>query len=207
MSANEIYEKWRHIPPAIAVDMDWAACQIDPDIRPLLPAGKQPKLFGRAVTAKCSPPDFGSVLKAADAIKPGDVLVIAADGHRDTAMIGEIICGVVQRNGGVGIVCDGAIRDVGELAGMKEFAIYTRHTTPRGPASAEIIEVNGTVMFGGQEIAHGDLIIGDDDGLARLTPDLAKKLLPPAQEKLRSEERWLAQFHAGETVTSVFDLP
>ncbi len=206
MSADELFEPWKKIPPAIAVDMNWAACQIDPDIRPLRPAGQQPKLFGRAVTAKCSPPDFGSVLKAADLITPGDVLVIAADGHRDTAMIGEIICGVVKRNGGVGVICDGAIRDVGELSGMSDFSVFTRHMTPRGPASAETIEVDVPVMFGGQKINPGDLIIGDDDGLARLTPELAKKLLPSAQEKLQSEEKWMAQFDAGETVTCVFDL-
>ncbi|MDJ0614135.1 MAG: RraA family protein [Rhizobiaceae bacterium] len=207
MADDQVYESWRNIPPAIAVDMDWSSCQIDPDVRPLNPAGQQPKLFGTAVTAKCSPPDFGSVLKAADLIKPGDVLVISADGHRDTAMIGEIICGVVKRNGGVGVICDGAIRDVGELAKMTNFSVFTRHITPRGPAFAETIEINGPVMFGGQEINPGDLIIGDDDGLARLTPELAKKLLPQAQEKLQSEDKWMSQFDAGETVTSVFDLP
>jgi len=205
--ADDFFEEWRNIPPAIAVDMDWAACQLDPDIRPLRPAGQQPKLFGRAVTAKCSPPDFGSVLKAADNITPGDVLVIAAEGHRETAMIGEIICGVVKRNGGVGVICDGAIRDVGELAKMSDFSVYARHITPRGPASANKIDINGPVMFGGQEINPGDLILGDDDGLARLTPELAKMLLPPAQEKLQSEEKWISRFEAGETVTSVFDLP
>ena len=207
MSTQDIYDKWRSIPPAIAVDMDHNAAQIDPSIRPLRPAGQQPKLFGTAVTAKCSPPDFGSVLKAADSITHGDVLVIAADGHRETAIIGEIICGVVKRNGGVGVICDGAIRDVGELARTSDFAIYTKHVTPRGPASADKIDINGTVMFGGQLISSGDLILGDDDGLARLTPELAKKLLLPAQEKLASEAKWIAQFEAGETVTDVFDLP
>lgn len=207
MDAGEFYKPWLNIPPAIAVDMDSSACQIDPDIRPLKPAGQQPKLFGTAITARCSPPDFGSVLKAADMVKPGDVLVISANGHRETAMIGEIVSGVVKRNGGVGVICDGAIRDVGELANMSDFSVFTRHITPRGPASAETIEINVPVMFGGQLIHPGDLIIGDDDGLGRLTPDLAKKLLRPAQEKLELEAEWLSEFEAGKTITSAFDLP
>ena len=48
--------RWRSVPVAIAVDVTDAACQIDPAIRPLRPAGQQPRLFGRAVTAlSCLP--------------------------------------------------------------------------------------------------------------------------------------------------------
>ena len=204
---QDLINRWRSVPAAVAVDMDHPQVQIDPDIRALRPAGAQPKLFGSAVTAKSSPPDFGSVLKAADQIKSGDVLVIAADGHRDTAMIGEIIGGVVKRNGGVGIICDGAIRDVGEIAKWDGFSVFTRHVTPRGPSSAEKFDVNIPVVFGGQEISPGDLIIGDDDGLARLTPALAEGLIEAAEDKLKSEAEWLARFAAGDTVTHVFDLP
>ena len=59
-------ERWRNIPVAVAVDMSRPKGQIDPAIRPLLPAGRQPRLFGRAVTALCEPPDFGAVLLAID---------------------------------------------------------------------------------------------------------------------------------------------
>jgi hypothetical protein len=52
-------ERWRSIPVAVAVDVGRAMGQIDPAIRPLLPPGRQPRLFGRAVTALCEPPDFG----------------------------------------------------------------------------------------------------------------------------------------------------
>jgi 4-hydroxy-4-methyl-2-oxoglutarate aldolase len=78
-------ERWRKIPVAIAVDVSKGACLIDPAIRPLRPAGQQPRLFGRAVTAMCEPPDFGAVLRALDLVKSGDVLMIAAKGNSDHA--------------------------------------------------------------------------------------------------------------------------
>ena len=87
---NAELERWRDIPVAVAVDVGRAKGQIDPAIRPLLQAGRQPRLFGRAVTALCEPPDFGAVLLAIDRIGAGEVLVIAAQGRAETAMIGEL---------------------------------------------------------------------------------------------------------------------
>src|SRR5688572_32583740 len=115
-------ERWRQVPVAVAVDVSHAECQIDRSIRPLCAPGKQPRLFGRAVTALCEPPDFGAVLQALDLIQPGDVLVIAANGHTETAMIGEILGGHLRRLGGRGVVCDGAIRDVAQLADWPDFS-------------------------------------------------------------------------------------
>jgi regulator of RNase E activity RraA len=83
-------DRWRAVPVAVAVDLGRDVGQIDPAIRPLLPAGRQPRLFGRAVTAFCEPPNFGAVLYALYFVEPGDVLVLAASGQLETAMIGEI---------------------------------------------------------------------------------------------------------------------
>jgi regulator of RNase E activity RraA len=46
-------ERWRPVPVAVAVDLVGATGGIDPAIRPLLPPGRQPRLFGRAVTVLC----------------------------------------------------------------------------------------------------------------------------------------------------------
>src|SRR5215207_3230780 len=108
-------DRWREVPSAIAVDLDLEPGQIDPAIRPLLPPGQQPRLFGRAVTVQCEPPDFGAVLHALEVAQPGDVLVIAAGGDAHTAMIGEILSGHLRSRGAVGLVVDGAVRDVATL--------------------------------------------------------------------------------------------
>lgn len=79
--------RWSGIPVAVAVDLVREAGQIDPALRPLRPAGSQPRLFGTAVTVRCEAPDFGAVLQALDVIERGQVLVIDAGGYRDAAMI------------------------------------------------------------------------------------------------------------------------
>ena len=199
----EQLEFWRSVPVAIIVDIDPAACQIDPNIRSLRTPNHKPRLFGTAVTAQCNPPDFGPVLRAADEIASGDVLVISARGHRETAMIGEIVSGCVQRLGGNGVICDGAVRDAEELITMKDFEVFSRHITPRGPASAIGDAINVPVRFGGLVIEAGDLIIGDSDGLARLTPAMAKSFMEAATAKMTLENEWKARLGAGETIKDV----
>jgi len=197
---------WRSIPAAIAVDLARDIGQIDPAIRPLRPPGQQPPLFGRAVTALCEPPDFGAVLHALERVGPGDVLVIAAGGVREFAMIGEILCGYLHRRGAAGVVCDGAVRDVAAIAGMSDFAVFSRWITPRGPTGASLGAVNVPVVIGGTRVSPGDLILGDDDGLVCLSPENARGRLAAAQAKVAKEAEWIAGLESGRSVKDVFGL-
>jgi 4-hydroxy-4-methyl-2-oxoglutarate aldolase len=203
---KDLVERWRNVPAAIIADVSKGAAQIDPHIRPLCPPGQQPRLFGRAVTALCAPPDFGAVLLALDLVKKGDVLVIAAQGHKQHAMIGEILGGHLKRLGAAGLICDGSIRDVAELASWKDLSCYSLFITPRGPTGAGLGEVNGTVSFGGLNISPGDLIIGDDDGLAAVTPALARSLIGDAEAKMALEVEWLKTLASGKTIAETFGL-
>ena len=204
-------DRWRAVPVAVAVDVGRGfpaeVGQIDPAIRPLRPPGLQPRLFGRAVTALCEPPDFGAVLHALDALRSGDVLVIAAAGRADTAMIGDILGGQLRRRGGRGLVCDGAVRDVSTLAGWDDLPVYARWITPRGPSSAERGAVNRPVVVGGCLVAPGDLVIGDDDGLVALTPAGVRARIGDADAKLARETEWVASLEAGRSVRDTFGLP
>ena len=199
-------ERWRAISVAIAVDLGRGLGGIDPAIRPLLPPGRQPRLFGRAVTALCEPPDFGAVLHAVDLVGAGDVLVIAAAGHAETAMIGEIVGGHLRRRGGVGVVCDGAVRDVATLAGFADFPVFARSITPRGPISAERGEVNLPVVVGGHLVTPGDLMIGDDDGLVALAPSTLLSRIGDAEAKLACEAEWDSALRDGRSMRDTFGL-
>ena len=111
-------------------------------------------------------------------VEAGEVLVIDAAGVAEWAMIGDVLGGHLHRIGAAGIVCDGAVRDTGALAGMTGLSVYSRHINPRGPVGAAGTEVNAPVTIGGCPVSPGDLIIGDDDGLAALTPAQANPSAP-----------------------------
>jgi regulator of RNase E activity RraA len=204
--STSLIERWRNVPTAIIADVSGGVCLIDPAIRPLRPPGNGTRLFGRAVTARCAPPDFGAVLHALDLVGKGDVLVIDAQGNRDHAMIGGILGGHLRSRGAAGVVCDGAVRDVMELAAWDDFAVFSRSVTPRGPTAWEKGEVNAPVTIGRRTINPGDLIIGDDDGLVSLSAGEAATLIDKAEQKLALEAQWIEALASGKSVTDVFGL-
>ncbi len=198
--------RWVRIPTTIAVDLVLGAGQIDPDIRPLRPAGLQPKLFGQAFTVRCEAPDFGAVLHALDVIERGQVLVIDAGGHRDTAMIGDILCGHLRNKGVAGLICDGAVRDAGTLGSWDDFPVFSRWITPRGPIGADRGAVNLPVVIGGCLVAPGDLVIGDDDGLVALSPVATRTFIAGAEAKLTREAECISALASGKSAAEVFSL-
>jgi regulator of RNase E activity RraA len=201
-----VVDPWRTVPVALAVDCAPGARQIDPAMRPLRPAGQQPRLFGRAVTVRVSPPDFGAMLHVLDIVGPGDVLCVDAGGSPDWAMIGEILSGQLRRKGVSGLILDGAVRDVGTLAGWEDFAVFARHITPRGPTGAADGAINAPVTLGGARVEPGDLILGDDDGLVCLPPATVTGGLPPVRAKADKETAWEAGLAGGRSAAEVFGL-
>lgn len=198
--------RWSVIPVAIAVDLAHEMRQIDPAIRPLRPAGLQPRLFGQAITVHCEAPDFGAVLHALDVIQRGQVLMIAASGYRDAAMIGDILSGHLRRKGIAGVVCDGAVRDVGTLGVWDDFPVFSRWINPRGPTGADQGAVNVPVEIGGCPVAPGDLVIGDDDGVVSLSPQTVRALIADAEAKLARETGWTEGLAAGRPAAEVFGM-
>jgi regulator of RNase E activity RraA len=196
---------WREIPVAVAVDLS-PESQIDPAIRPINPPGKQPRLFGRAVTVSCTPPDFGAVVHALEHVGRGEVLMIAAGGDAVTAMIGEILSGHLRNRGAAGVVCDGAVRDVATLCGWPDFAVFSRSITPRGPTSATGGTINAAVTIGGRHVAPGDLVIGDDDGLVSLSPETVRAKIRDAEARLAREAGWIENLAAGKSVVETFGV-
>lgn len=202
---EELLGRWRRIPVAVAVDLA-PECQIDPAIRPMLPAGQQPALFGRAVTVRCVPPDFGAVLHAVGTIGPGDVLLINAGGYAGCAMIGDVLGGHLHRRGAAGVICDGAIRDIAGLSALQGLSVYSRSINPKGPTNASEGEVNSVTVIGGCSVSPGDLVAGDDDGLFAISPSHLPALIAAAEAKLELEASWTARLKAGDPVTDIFGL-
>ena len=203
---EDLINRWRKIPVAVIVDLSPRLRQIDPGIRPLRPAGSQPPLFGRAITAECVPPDFGAVMYAIDICQAGDVLMIAADDHVNHAMIGEILGGKLRSAGVAGVVCDGAIRDAAGLAGWDDFSVYCRSINPRGPVEMRHGSINTPVTLGATMVHPGDFVTGDDDGLVALSPAEMVEWIDAAETQLETEASWQQRLKAGESMESVFEL-
>ncbi|CQR50928.1 MULTISPECIES: 4-carboxy-4-hydroxy-2-oxoadipate aldolase/oxaloacetate decarboxylase [Haloferax] len=182
---RELVEAFEEIPSTIVSDVTGnIGLTMDAGLRP---AYDGVEMAGTAVTVKAAPGDNLIIHKAITLTEPGDVLIIDCDGYTDTGHVGELMCTSCQANGLAGLVIDGAYRDSREIAEM-EFPVYGRGVNPQGPLKQDPGSINVTVSVGGVSVDPGDIVIGDDDGLAVIPREGADEVLERAHEKLSAED-------------------
>lgn len=157
---------------------------------------KEGRLIGTAFTVKTRPGDNLMVHKAIDMAEPGDVIVVDAGGDETNAIVGEIMLRLAQKRRIAGFVIDGSIRDT-EAFRNDTFPVYARGVTHRGPYKDGPGEINVPVTVGGQVIQPGDIIVGDEDGLAVVPQDHAEEVLALVREQQRREEAILQSIQEG----------
>jgi 4-hydroxy-4-methyl-2-oxoglutarate aldolase len=205
--SSELMAGWGGVPTTIATDVFYGRNLINPAIRPIRAFLGRKRLLGRAVTAWCEPGDYGPVHHAIAVAKRGEVIMIAAGGRLDVAMIGELLGGAARHKGISGVVVDGAVRDVGTLTQWEDFAVFARGVVARGPLSMERGSVNDSIVLGGISISPGDLILGDDDGLVAIAHDQAAEKLQSALAMVEAEREWRQALARGGTTLEVFKVP
>ncbi len=198
---------WAGIPVTILSDISAGRVVVDPRIRPLRPLALNRRLVGQAVTAWCERTDFGPMLHAIDIAGDGDVIVADAGGCLQTAYAGEILCGYARGKRIAGLIMNGALRDIDTIASWNDFPVYALGNTARGPLSKERGSVNGPIVFGGVAASPGDVVLGDNDGLAIVPAAEADHLLALAQERVGMEAAWMAELASGKTLIETFSVP
>ncbi|OYO08660.1 dimethylmenaquinone methyltransferase [Enemella evansiae] len=151
----------------------------------------QQDFCGPALTVWTNPGDLLYPLRAADEVQPGDVVVIDGGGWTEAALIGEIFAGVVAERGGVGIVVDGAIRD---LEGIAETGLsaYARASVPGKQTLAGPGAINVPIDCSGIRIEPGDIVRADATGIVVVPAAAAAEVLAAAREVARAEAGWVA---------------
>lgn len=132
---------------------------LPPEIRPLTHGVR---LVGRALTVD-SRDDLMPVLGGLRQGGPGDVLVVATGGAR-LAMAGELFATEALRRGMAGLVIDGYCRDLATLRRLP-LSVFARGATPRAAPARAVPVVGVPVRIGGVDVAPGELLLGDDDGV------------------------------------------
>ncbi|ADB59719.1 Dimethylmenaquinone methyltransferase [Haloterrigena turkmenica DSM 5511] len=163
----------------------------------LQPAYNDIEMAGSAITVNASPGDNLIIHKAITMAEPGDVLVIDSEGYTETGHFGELMCKSCQVNGICGIVIDGAYRD-SKAIGEMEFPVYGRGTHPRGPLKQDPGSINVPISCGGVTVEPGDIVVGDDDGLAVVPRESAAEILERSYDKLESEDEVREELVEGE---------
>jgi 4-hydroxy-4-methyl-2-oxoglutarate aldolase len=140
---------------------------------------------------------------AIDAARPGDVIVVAADGRLDAAAWGGLLSLAATVRGVAGVIADGACRDVDEAIEL-ELPVYARGVTPltaRGRQREVAWDV--PVPVAGVTVHPGDLVIADGSGVVFLPAEHAEAIITAAERVAAREQALSVQINNGEPSAAV----
>jgi 3-hexulose-6-phosphate synthase/6-phospho-3-hexuloisomerase len=169
-----------------------------PGMRPLAPGTK---MVGPALTVRTAPGDWAKPVQAIDMAVPGDVLVIDAGGILP-ACWGELATNSAIQRGVAGVVIYGAARDTGDIRALG-FPLFTTLVTPTAAEAKGFGEIGVPIRIAGVDVAPGDWIIGDDDGVCVIPKEKAVEYTNRAMDVLEKENRLRAEIQAGSTLSQV----
>ncbi|MDU2598745.1 MULTISPECIES: RraA family protein [Anaerococcus] len=174
---EKLVELFRDLPVANIDDALGRMSAVDQNIRPV----NDVQLLGPAFTVKVAQGDNLYFHKALDLAKPGDVIVIDSMGSKDRAIFGELMASYCRQRGIAGIITDGPIRDIDDIASYDDMSVYSNGVVPNGPYKNGPGEIGTTISFGGQVVRPGDIIAGDKDGIVVIKPEEAEELAEKAR--------------------------
>jgi 4-hydroxy-4-methyl-2-oxoglutarate aldolase len=174
---------------------------VDPAVRSLLDGVK---VAGPAVTVRIVDNDAFAMNRALLELYPGAVLVVDMSGDHRHAPVGAVTAAAATAQGAAGVVVDGVATDLLELraTGLPVFARGTSCLTTKRIRS-EGSAVNVPVQCGGIEVNPGDWVLGDDNGVIVLAPQVAADVLARALASDAAEPALLARIASGEPLDSV----
>jgi 4-hydroxy-4-methyl-2-oxoglutarate aldolase len=152
---------------------------------------------GPARIALCAPGDNTMVHALVAHARPGDVLVLTSPEPAPVAFVGDLLATQMQERGVSGVLVDGAVRDLDELAALG-LPIWTRFVRAQGATKGEVGKLDVTVVVGGVEIRPGDLVVMDGDGAVVVPAGRVDEVGRAARERAERETAVRQRYRDGD---------
>jgi 4-hydroxy-4-methyl-2-oxoglutarate aldolase len=173
-----------------------------PELRPIQ---QGTRLAGTAVTVSSHPGDNLMIHAAVELCQAGDVLVVASTAPSTHGVFGELLASSLMARGVRALVTDAGVRDTAELRDMG-FAVWSQHVSCQGTVKASAGSVNVPIVLGQVVVNPGDVVCGDDDGVAVVAREEAAWALERSRERATREDSTRARLAAGELGVDIYGL-
>jgi regulator of RNase E activity RraA len=114
--------------------------------------------------------------------------------------MGGVGTAIGKRQGEMGAIVDGGVRDVGQSRELG-YPIWSTERTPMtGKWRLEAMEINGPVVVCGIRVEPGDLVVADDTGVCFVPRARIMDVLAVAEKKSEAEPDKCDEVAAGHSV-------
>ena len=184
-------------------------------INELTPLNNDRRIVGRARTIRYLPnrKDLRDKIyasgpqlnyRSAEEAEPGDILVFDAGGETRSTVTGAMVTTRFVVRGGSGVVVDGCMRDIPDLAAMP-IGVYVRcgHASSVSPIMMSV-DYQVPVRIGSVTVVPGDILIGERHGVLVIPASIVDKVLEKAMQHDDREDFQRRLLLSGEPIYGVY---
>ena len=184
------------------------------DVHPLAPRGRN--MVGQAYTMRYIPAreDLNPISVFQDPTHPqrvgveecpeGFVMVIDSRQDARAASAGSILVTRLMTRGCAGVVTDGGFRDAPEIAGLDIQTYHNRPSAPTNLTRHQAIALDEPIACGDVAVFPGDIIVGDDEGVAVIPLHLADDIAHEATDMTAFEDFVTEEVKKGRAVIGTY---
>jgi len=169
------------------------------------PVWRGARVSAPAFPVNCSTADNLAIHVAVAEAPAGSVLVVNVGHEPARGYWGEVLTTGAEARGLRGLVIDGGVRDVDALE-AHAFPVFSTMIALRGATKQEPGNVGGTAMVGDVEVAAGDWIVGDADGVTVVPYAHLDDVLGAGRTRAEKEEHFFQELRAGRTTLQLLSL-
>lgn len=144
--------------------------------------------------------------RAVEEIPEGHVLVMDCRQDASAASAGSILAARLQVRGCAGVVTDGGLRDVEEIAKLDMPSFCAKPSAPTNLTKHQALDLNVPIGCGGVAVFPDDIAVGDGDGVIIIPAEMADEIAAEARE-MEPYEAWVVdQVKDGASIIGLYPM-
>jgi 4-hydroxy-4-methyl-2-oxoglutarate aldolase len=169
------------------------------------PVWRGARVSAPAFPVNCATADNLAIHVAVAEAPAGSVLVVNVGHEPARGYWGEVLTTGAEARGLRGLVIDGGVRDVDALE-AHGFPVFSTMIALRGATKQEPGRIGGTAIVGEVEVARGDWIVGDADGVTVVSHTHLDDVLAAGRMRAEKEEHFFEELRGGRTTLQLLSL-